>query len=442
MSYFLLGGVALAVVLGLTVFLALVFRRVVPANMVHIVQSGRKTVSYGVGGNAQDANNTGNTYYAWPSWVPVIGVSVSSFPVSNFDIRLSGYEGYDKGRLPFVVDIMAFFRITDSTKAAQRVSTFSELQEQLTGILQGAVRRILATNELEHIMQDRSQLGTEFTAEVDAQLAEWGVQTVKAIEFMDIRDSQQSKVIHNIMAKEQSRIDRESRVAVADNTRQAQEAEIEAKRQVDIQAQAAAEVVGIREAEKEKAVGIARETSKQEVTSAQKTTTEREMEVTRVSTLRAAEIERERAVVAAETYHETKVRNATADLEATKAAAAGVVETGKAEGGAETARLLAPVTAQTKLAEEIGSNESYQQYLVTIRQVEANQAVGVEMARSIGKADLKVIANGGDIGSGMSNLTDLLSSAGGTKLGGLLTGLAQSDEGKALIDGAVKKLAL
>ncbi len=442
MSYFLLGGVALAVVLGLTVFLALVFRRVVPANMVHIVQSGRKTVSYGVGGNAQDANNTGNTYYAWPSWVPVIGVSVSSFPVSNFDIRLSGYEGYDKGRLPFVVDIMAFFRITDSTKAAQRVSTFSELQEQLTGILQGAVRRILATNELEHIMQDRSQLGTEFTAEVDAQLAEWGVQTVKAIEFMDIRDSQQSKVIHNIMAKEQSRIDRESRVAVADNTRQAQEAEIEAKRQVDIQAQAAAEVVGIREAEKEKAVGIARETSKQEVTSAQKTTTEREMEVTRVSTLRAAEIERERAVVAAETYHETKVRNATADLEATKAAAAGVVETGKAEGEAETARLLAPVTAQTKLAEEIGSNESYQQYLVTIRQVEANQAVGVEMARSIGKADLKVIANGGDIGSGMSNLTDLLSSAGGTKLGGLLTGLAQSDEGKALIDGAVKKLAL
>jgi flotillin len=436
MSLILLGVIAVAGLAALTVFLALVFRRVVPANMVHIVQSGRKTVSYGVGGN------TGNTYYAWPSWVPVLGVSVSTFPVSNFDIRLSGYEGYDKGRLPFVVDIMAFFRITDSNKAAQRVSTFGELQEQLTGILQGAVRRILATNELEHIMQDRSQLGNEFTAEVEAQVAEWGVATVKAIEFMDIRDSQQSKVIHNIMAKEQSRIDQESRVAVAENRQKAETAEIESKRQVDIEAQNAAQIVGIREAEKEKLVGIARETSKQEVTASMKTTTEREMEVTRVSTLRGAEIEKERAIVAADTYHETKVRNANADLEATKAAAAGVVETGKAEGEAETARLLAPVTAQAKLAADIGENQSYQQYLVTIRQVEANQAVGVEMARSIGKADLKVIANGGDIGSGMTSLTDMLSSAGGTKLGAMLTGLTQTDEGKALVDGAVKKLAL
>jgi flotillin len=436
MSYIFLGGIVVAGMLALTVFLALVFRRVVPANMVHIVQSGRKTVSYGVGGN------TGNTYYAWPSWVPVLGVSVSSFPVSNFDIRLSGYEGYDKGRLPFVVDIMAFFRITDSNKAAQRVSTFTELQEQLTGILQGAVRRILATNELEHIMQDRSQLGTEFTAEVEAQVAEWGVATVKAIEFMDIRDSQQSKVIHNIMAKEQSRIDQESRVAVAQNRQTAETAEITSKREVDIQAQEAEQAVGIRSAMKDQAVGIARETSKQEVTATQKVTTEREMEVARVSTLRAAEIEKERAVVAAETYHETKVRNAAADLEATKAAAAGVAETGRAEGEAETARLLAPVTAQAKLASDIGENQSYQQYLVTIRTVEANQAVGIEMARSIGKADLKVIANGGDIGSGMTNLTDLLSSAGGMKLGSMLTGIAQTDEGKGLIEGAVKKLNL
>ena len=60
----------------------------------------------------------------------------------------------------------------------------------------------------------------------------------------------------------------------------------------------------------------------------------------------------------------------------------------------------------------------------------------------IGLADLKVIANGGDIGTGMTSLTDMLGSAGGTKIAGLLAGLSQSDEGKALIDGAVKKLSL
>lgn len=436
LHYLILGGIALVAIVVLVVVSALVFRRVVPANMVHIVQSGRKTVSFGSG------QTEGNSYYSWPSWVPMIGVSVSSFPISNFDIRLNNYEGYDRGRLPFVVDIMAFFRITDSNKAAQRVSTFAELHEQLTGILQGAVRRILATNELEHIMEDRSKLGDAFTTEVDAQLAEWGVQTVKSIELMDIRDAQGATVIANIMAKEKSRIDRESRVAVAGNRQQAETAEIEAKRAVDIKAQEIAEAVGIREAEKEKAVGIALETSKQEVKLAQKTTTEREMEIARVTAVKTAEIEKDRAIVAAQTYHETTTRNANANLEATKAAAAGVVETGKAEGEAETARLLAPVTAQAKLAEEIGGNESYQHYLVTIRQVEANQAVGIEMAKSIGNADLKVIANGGDIGTGMTKLTDMLTSAGGTKIGAMLAGITQTDEGKALVDGAVKKLNL
>lgn len=419
-----IGGVVLV---ALVLIVNLIFRKVVPANMVHIVQSGNKTISYGAGGSA------GNSYYSWPSWLPKIGVSVSSFPLSNFNLRLNNYEGYDKGRLPFVVDIMAFFRITDSNKAAQRVSSFQELNDQLTGILQGAVRRILGTNELEHIMQDRSALSDEFTKEVDSQLAEWGVQTVKSIEFMDIRDNATSTVIHDIMAKEQSRIDRESRVAVADNTRLAMEAEIESQRAIDVRDQEAKQAVGIRTAEKDQAVGIANETSRQAVLAAQKDTTERQMEVARVTEVRQAEIEKDKAIVEAQTYHETTTRNANANLEATKAVAQGVVETGRAEADAETAKLLAPVTAQTTLAKEIGANEAYQQYLITIRQVEAQQSVGEAMAGAIGEADLKVIANGGNIGDGVSKLTDMLSSAGGLQLGGMLESFGQTEIGRQLL---------
>ncbi len=436
MMYLLIGAavIALAVV---SLIIALVFRRVVPANMVHIVQSGNKTISYGAG----DSADARNSYYAWPTWIPKFGVSVSSFPLSNFDIRLNNYEGYDIGRLPFMVDIMAFYRISDFTKAARRVSSHVELIEQLTGILQGAVRRILATNELEHIMQDRAKLGGEFTAEVDTQLAEWGVQTVKVIEFMDIRDAQGSTVIQNIMAKEKSRIDRESRVAVADNSKKAQEAEIEAAREVDLRNVEAQQVVGIREAEKQREIGIAAETSQQAVMSSKKETKEREMEVLRVSQVREAEISKDKAIIDAQTYHETKSRNATADLAATTAQAQGVIAIGKAEGEAETAKLLAPVTAQTKLAENIGSNESYQTYLVTIREVESKQAIGVAMAQAIGKADLKVIANGGDIGGGMSNLADLISTAGGTKIGGMLEALGQTEEGKKILSAGAERLA-
>src|SRR6185436_14936660 len=149
----------------------------------------KRTISYGKDQAA------GNTYYKWPSWVPIIGVKTISLPVSVFDVGLDGYAAYDKGRVPFVIDIMAFFRITDSNMAAQRVHAFPELEEQLKGILQGAVRSILATSEIEEILEGRGTFGERFTKEGDANLAQWGVQTVKCIELMDIRDAQGSKVI-------------------------------------------------------------------------------------------------------------------------------------------------------------------------------------------------------------------------------------------------------
>src|SRR5690606_23899901 len=97
---------------------AVLLRRVVPTNEVHIVQTSKKTTSYG---KDQDS---GNTYYKWPSWLPMMGLSVTVMPVSVFSVRLDEYEAYDKDRVPFLVDVVSFFRISDSNTAAQRVATF------------------------------------------------------------------------------------------------------------------------------------------------------------------------------------------------------------------------------------------------------------------------------------------------------------------------------
>ena len=74
----------IAVIALLAIFLvvALLFRRVVKTNEVHIVQSGGKTTSYG-----KDTGN-GNVYYAFPSWLPLIGVSTIVLPVSVFSIKI------------------------------------------------------------------------------------------------------------------------------------------------------------------------------------------------------------------------------------------------------------------------------------------------------------------------------------------------------------------
>src|SRR5512145_2483013 len=149
-------AVMVAAAFLLLFLIAVMLRRVVATNEVHIVQSRRATTSYGT------STGHGNTYYEWPSWVPMIGVTRIVLPVSVFDVTLQGYEAYDKGRVPFVVDVVAFFRISDSNMAAQRVYNFAELHEQLRAIVQGAIRSVLASHEIDSIMLERSKFGEQF----------------------------------------------------------------------------------------------------------------------------------------------------------------------------------------------------------------------------------------------------------------------------------------
>ena len=429
----------LATIFVLATIWIISLRRVVSTNEVHIIQSSRKTVSYG---KDQEA---GNTYYEWPSWIPIIGIQVIKLPVSVFSLRLRDYEAYDSGRLPFVLDLEAFFRIDNSNIAAQRVAHFQELNGQLTSILQGAARTILASKNIEEIMQGRSEFGIAFTAEVNEQLKAWGVTTVKNIELMDIRDSKGSQVIQNIMDKKKSEIDRESRVVVAENKKAAENAEIDAQREVEINRQLAEKQVGIKTAEKEKEVGIAMEKSQQEIKEQQKITTERTMEVTRVEQVKLAEIEKDVNVVRAEENKKTEIVKAEGEkqktvliaegqLESEKRNAEAILVKGQAVAESEKLLQLAPVEAQIVLAKEIGENQNYQQYLITIRQVEATQMVGIEQAKALEKADIKVIANNGTVTGGISSLGELFTSQGGTNIGALLEGVSQTPAGKALFD--------
>ena len=79
------------------------------------------------------------------------------------------------------------------------------------------------------------------------------MEAIKNIELMDIRDCKESEVIHNIMAKRTSGIERESR-------------------------QLAAEQVGLRTAEKDKNVGVANEQAAQHVQTQQRETAVKEMD--------------------------------------------------------------------------------------------------------------------------------------------------------------------
>lgn len=420
-----------------TAFWAARLRTVVTTNFVDIVQTGKKTTSYG---KDQPA---GNVYYRWPAWLPLVGVQVSRLPMSVFSVQLNGYAAYDKGRVPFLIDILAFFRITETNVAAQRVSSVAELNKQLEGILQGVCRTILARSEIESILEGRSEFGHMFTQEVDTNLAQWGIQSVKQIELMDIHDGQGSQVIQNIMAKKKSLIEMESRVEVAKNLKTAQVAEIEARQAVAVRDQESTQAVGVRRAEQDREVQLAGQRAAQAVAEEQRTTTAKQMEVRQVEQVRAAEISRDVAVVAAdqakkvviveaEGQKQQRVTLAEGVLQEAKLTAEGVRAQGEAKGAAETAVLMAPVTAQISLAEKIGSSEGYQRYLVEVRGIEKDQAVGIETAKALQAAGIKVIVNSGEVSSGVSNLLELFSPKGGTALSAAVEAFTQTPAGAAI----------
>ncbi|MDR0517417.1 MAG: hypothetical protein LBH25_10285 [Fibromonadaceae bacterium] len=477
----------LGTVVALAVFVSLLFwamsrRRVVSTDVVHIVQRRAITVSYGIGCKR-------NVYYEWPSWLPLIGVTVRKLPITNFDLSIDAYPAYDKDRIPFLVDVKAFFRVVDTNVAASRVESFDMLKSHLLGIVQGTVRSILAKSKLEEIMEERSIYATQFTESVKDNLKEWGIESVRNIELMDVRDATDSNVIANIMEKQKSVIEKESRSIVAENKKKAEQAEIIATREIAVsradaeklkgEAEAQSkQAVGIAEAEATREIGIAEQKAEQKIKEELKVTTEKAMAVEQVNQVKLAEIRKEAAIVESEQNKKQveiaaeaekkqveikadaekyKIQNiAQANLEAEKNRAEGIKAIGENEATviqakglsqaeAEKAQQLASVTAQTTLAEAVGGNQGYQNYLIKIKEVEASIEIGIKQAEAYGgalaKADLKIIANAGDVHSGIDKITDFLTTKGGQAFNGLAESLQQTEAGNNLLSKLLGKLA-
>jgi flotillin len=204
------------------------------------------------------------------------------------------------------------------------------------------------------------------------------------------------------------------------------------------------QTVGIRQAEQEREVGIARERSSQSVKEQEALTMQKQMAVLQVDRVRSAEIAREVQIVKADETAKTQAITAEGERQQTvilaegrlteaQLNAQGIRAEGEAKGAAEQAILMAPVNSQISLAKEIGTNEGYQRYLIEVRRVEMVEEVGKSQAQALIGAEVKVIANAGDVAGGVNNVMDLFTSKGGTQVGAALEALAQTSVGKEFL---------
>jgi len=242
----------------------------------------------------------------------------------------------------------------------------------------------------------------------------------------------------------ESLIEMQSRSEVAGNIKDAELAEIDAERAAEVRRQEAEQLVGERTAEKDKKVGIADEKALQEIKAQAKITAEKEMAVEQVVQVRQAEITKEVQVVKAQEVKQVDITKAEGEREKTKLVAEGemlaeklnaegILAVGASEAEAKRLGEMALVDPQIALAEEIGENEGYQTYLIDLRGVEKDEVVGVEQAKALQDAGIKVIANTGNVSNGIDNVMDLFSSKGGTAMGSTLEALANTEQGAALM---------
>ena len=176
---------------------------------------------------------------------------------------------------------------------------------------------------------------------------------------------------------------------------------------------------------------MANEKAKQEVQAQVKLTTEKEMEVEKVRAVQTAEIEKQANIVTAQGQkqvvsinveasiakaegdkqvvilnaeaNKTQLeRKAEADLTIAQNGAKGIQATGEAKAMAEKLAQSASVQAQIDLAKEIGENEGYQNFLLKQKEIEANAQIGIEQAKNLSGADIKIFANSGSVTDGVN----------------------------------------
>lgn len=425
--FYLIGIGAVIVVLVVALIVAMMWRTVVPQDEVHIVNSRKASRAYGdqkaveellegspeQAGHDKDKSSYGNVYYQFPSQLPLVGVEVRQLPLSVFQVNLDDYPAYDQDKVPFAVDFKSFFVISNPIIAAKRMRDMDDLVHQLQQMLQGIVRKTMASKTIKEIMESRSELRDTFMKEVGEQGRDWGVK-LNAIEFTDIRDLDDEgefNVIDDIKRVKASAIQKERRIAEADNEKEARLSEIQNKRQADLEDVIAKEQVEKRDAERKKEVGIANEQAEQEIKAQAKITKEKEIEVERAQEVGKANYQKDVVIVEANAKKEYAIIEAEASKESKQIEAEGMKRkeilegegtASKTEqvGTAEAKVIEAKATAEAVGVEKMAAAKKKLQEALKVELgallIQAQKEVGIENAKALGRADIRILSSDKD----------------------------------------------
>ena len=292
--------VLLVALIVLAVLLAMAWYRIVPANFAHVVVRRGQTRVYSP--HAEQSTSGKAAYFMIPKWVPYWGVRVHMMPLSMLEINVKDFLAFDRDRVRFECDIVAYMVVHDALMAAKRFPFgVNELKDQVFKIIKATTRDTTTKLTIREIINDRPAIARRVHEFLSPEVVKWGL-SLQALELVNLQDPKDgsSTAIHDISSIAEVQINSEARQKNAEQVKQARLKEAEAE-------QAAA----TRELERDEMVGVRTQHRDQQIAREQQAAQEERMKVMRVEQVRKAEIQRDAAIETAEGEKQAVIRRRT-----------------------------------------------------------------------------------------------------------------------------------
>ncbi len=356
--------------------------------------------------------------------------------VTIMTIKTEKDEVYTVSGVPIQLDWVAQVQI-DSTEEALRTAARAfldkrrdEIQRVIMETLSANFRAIVGQMTVEAIHRDRDDfvqrvqdLAADDVAAMGVRIISMGIEEITDNQgYLQAMAAPQIAAVKRDAVIAEAEAEREARVKAADAKRTAEQAELDAQREILAQREA----LNLREVEVTRRVEAERAASDQEIQQKRALAVEQQQEAEVLVPARAArqateiraEAERRRIEIEAQAQAQSTRTRAEADAEATertgRAQAAALQAQKLAEAEGERARLLAEAEGRREIAAATAAEDAInlRQFVVeqvTRAEVEKARAIADAMAGLGGNVRVVQFGSGGSNGSGSTFMDFLLS---------------------------------
>lgn len=371
---------------------------IVPADYVDVViQKGKMKVL----SPHKEYNKDGRAaYFKIPEWFFILGLgmSVHRIPLRMIAVDVSNFMAFDIERARFLCNIIAYVAVTEPVKAAQRFGgDVAKLEKQVSMIVTATTRDACTKKTIREIINNRQDIIETVNPSLREAIKHWGID-LKDIELVYFQDPTKAEygekepphVIRDISSIIEEQINSEARQKNAEQRKIARVKEAETDEEATKREIRRDEEVAKRQQEKDRAVA-----------EFEKVALAEQFEVRRVDEVKMAEIMKQKALVVAgqdRDVEEINKERKRLDGEGDK-----IYLSEKAKGEAAPIREKGFADAEAKMKLQDALNRfgpDAIRALVAERLVEMQRQIGLETAKALTTADLKVFAGGSSARSG------------------------------------------